>query len=333
MRTILAWLLMFVAPLAATAQVTSSGDAPPIEVSHCLVGAHQDIGMRGPLINAGLLVTFKSHASQTFKRLVWRARYGNGWIDFNDKGTFSPEAEITNGLWIRNRAFAGPPLPFEEYENGDVASECTLVLAESKDGTVWTKRAPTDPAFYIPTPFQGENIASKPAFHRTINWQDGTQPGFQGLQPLDYPPIQVESCAVGARYNIPSGEHNLNALLIVRFRVTGPEKYGRIIWRARFGNGWVDFDDRGEFSPNISIENALYIRGPLSGLRPYLNNGSPADCAVMYAETKDLKKWNRIPPNTDLTYLPDPLGDEDSKFDSPFDPFAAWQDGEFRGTP
>lgn len=162
-------------------QPIQAADVPPIQINSCLVGAYKNLVLdSNGLINAALIVKFKSSATQVFKRVVWRARYGNGWIDFNDVGTFSPGTDIENDLWIENSGGrSAQRYPFTEFQNYGAAADCAVELTESADGTVWSRLASGEAPFLIPVPLGG--LSDSPSARVLFEgfgrqWSDGTMP-------------------------------------------------------------------------------------------------------------------------------------------------------------
>jgi len=320
--SLLALTTLLLATIAAPpAQSIQLGTPPPIDVSSCLVGTHQNLVHRTGLINAALLVRFQSNARQSYKLIVWRVRYGNGWIDFNDMGTFSPGVKILNAVYLLNSAFPSP-LPLTDYQNSGDPTDCQVVYARTADGAVWSRLAPNDGQVSIPNPLLHQLDLPTPAGRGTsftslgLSWLDGTMPDLP-LQPSDAPPIHISSCLVGSRKNLvlPSGGL-INAALLVDFTSNAPQAYTRIVWRARYGHGWIDFNDVGTFSPGTDILNALWIRNAGSVLDPmfpfvnYQNDGDVDDCIVVFAETADGTIWSRMAPNDGPFFITYPVGDE-----------------------
>ncbi|MHB8146416.1 MAG: hypothetical protein ACYDGM_04015 [Vulcanimicrobiaceae bacterium] len=319
---LLAFVTFLFATIAATpAQPIQPGDIPPIRVSSCLVGTHQNLVHRTGLINAALLVNFQISGRQTYKRIVWRVRYGNGWIDFNDNGTFSPGVHILNAMYLLNSAFPSP-LPFTDYQNTGDPTDCQIVLTEADDGTMWKRLAPNEGQVSIPNPLLHQEDLPTPAGRRItfeslgLSWLDGTMPGLP-VQPPDAPPIHIHSCLVGSRKDLVLKSGGLiNAAMLVDFTSNAPKTYTRIVWRARYGHGWIDFNDVGTFSPGTDILNALWIRNsgtifnPMFPFVKYQNGGEAEDCVVVFAETADGTIWSRLAPNEMPFFITYPVGDE-----------------------
>lgn len=321
------FLLLAVTPAPA---VQTSGDAPSLAVTTCLIGSHPNLVQDAHgLINAGLLVSFKNDGSQIYKRIVWRARYGNGWIDFNDVGTFSPGIPILNGLYVPNSTLAGP-MPFSEYQNSGEAGDCEAVLTESSDGTVWAAKDFSDQPYSIPEPLMNqENVPTIPGSHiffdmLGLRWQDGSMPPapsqpWQAATTADAPPVKISSCLVGSHKDLGGNNGGLiNAALLVTFTSSAPQTYKRIVWRARYGNGWIDFNDAGTFSPGVQIVNTLEIEN--SGTRnapefqftEYQNKGEATDCSIVLAQAADGTVWSQLSPSDPPYVMPYPFAGENA---------------------
>jgi hypothetical protein len=111
----------------------------PIEVTHCVL-LIQD----APTLN----ITFRNTGTAALDRLVIRAAYGTGSIDFVDRGTFAAGAVVKHVLKGPRR----DELRHQLYATLDDPTGCTVVSARDADGTAWENPAVAATSAPLPTP-------------------------------------------------------------------------------------------------------------------------------------------------------------------------------------
>lgn len=273
--------------------IAQSNDPPPIRVSECVVAAHQNLGFpSGGLINAGLVVKFQVGGPQSYKRIVWRARYGSGWIDFNDVGRFDPKVEILNALTIPNGPkgfFGGPRLPFAEYQNAGEPSDCRVVYAESPDGTVWNDLASDAKPFAIPTTPPARHGDTIPATYAP------------GGSPIGVLSCQVQYAFLGWR----------SLLVTVRYKNLDTKPIAQVVFRVPYGPATFDIVDKSDSLPGVLRSQTLHKRidTPNDG---YTSLDEASNCTVASALYSDGTSWQN--PNLSASVLPLPTPPPDIDF-------------------
>ena len=117
-----------------TARPTDRGLLEPVQVTHCVVRTEP---------KPGLEITFKHVSELVADRIVFRAAYGLGGIDFEDAGTFEPGSSVHHRL---KGAKIDVPRQLYYYSLDD-AADCTVVSVHAKDGSLWRNpRVETSPA-------------------------------------------------------------------------------------------------------------------------------------------------------------------------------------------
>jgi hypothetical protein len=203
------------AALVAFASVVSTPcaqpAAPPIGIDACLLFTD---------LNAQLGLLYTNESRETLKSITFRARYGSGWLDFVDKGTFAPGAPIQHLLRIPNDDGSLKPQP---SLNLGQPQDCRVVHTESISGSSWT-----DPAFgadyNLPTPHPDNDV------------------------PATNAPLVVVGCTVMAR-----GRY---ARVKVRYQTQGRPTV-ETVFRARYASGAFDIDDESGAAANTFVARTL----------------------------------------------------------------------------
>lgn len=295
--------LLTVSALTATLCAVAAGVpsaaqsvAPPaIRVSECVVAAHENLGFpSGGLINAGLVVKFQVGGPQSYKRIVWRARYGSGWIDFNDAGRFDPKVDILNALYIQNFSkgfFGGPRLPFADYQNAGDPSDCSVVYAESPDGTVWSQLAPDAKPFAIPT--------TPPA----RGGQTTPETFIPGGSPIGVLSCQVQYTFLGWR----------SVSVTVRYKNLDTKPISQVAFRVPYGSAFFNIVDKSDSAPGVLRSQTLRkrINIPNDG---YTSLDEASNCTVVSAVYADGTSWQS--PNVLVSEEPLPTPPPDLDFDA-----------------
>lgn len=239
---------------------------------------------------AGLAVRFTNSSQQPYRDIVWRARYGEGYIDFIDNGLFSPGVSIDNFLVFKasNERFSvgnlllgltlamsgnnNGPNPwiantdFVDYAGTEDPENCTIVSAIDGDGVKWTNpdaplphvRIPLDAAYGLPS------VKATPP------------PQFGGG-------IEVTSCAYWL--------HGRGTMDVV-FHNAGTQAVRRVVFRGLYRNSGIDFADDGVFSPNVKVEHSLKAPVPPQFRDAlYLSFDEPALCPVVSVQYADGTSW------------------------------------------
>jgi hypothetical protein len=79
---LIAGVLLF--SLCCLSGLRAQTSAPPMHVISCVVASGQN--------RAEMEVAFRNDSSEELTSIVWRARYGSGWIDFIDREALFPAA-------------------------------------------------------------------------------------------------------------------------------------------------------------------------------------------------------------------------------------------------
>ena len=263
--------------IAAAPQATITA-APSFMVATCLVESQQDLAVTTRLVNAGLTVRFVNNDPVSYRRIVWRARYGSGWIDFNDTGRFDPRVSIANYLYIANsptKLFGGPRYPFAPYQNLADPSDCTAVLTETADGVIWQDASFTAAPMSIPTtpPAKGTTL---PATY---------VPGQT--------PVGVLSCAMGySTFGMYTSE------LQVRYQNLGIKPLTQVTFRVPYSTGAFDYIDKTDIQPGRLISHLLRRHLPLP-MNGYQTLDEAANCTVVNATYGDGSIWK----NPDISQI------------------------------
>jgi hypothetical protein len=238
----------------------------------------------------GLAVRFTNTSENVYKTVVWRAAYGDGYVDFVDNGTFSPDVPVDNFVLYKAGKdhvsagnvladlialrFGNPSAPdpmvspnqFTTYAGSEDPENCTIVSAADANGNTWTNPNVTPPHARIPAAasYGLGAKALKPA-------------------PVATGGIEVSSCS----YRLWG-----RATMGVDFRNTGQQVVRQIVFRAPYRGGGVDFTDSGAFTPNVKIEHAIHANMPADAhATVYSSFDDPSACAVVSVTYADGTTW------------------------------------------
>ena len=257
------------APIAAAPQPAATA-TPSFMLATCLVESKQDLAVTTGLVNAGLTVRFVNNGLGSYRRIVWRARYGSGWIDFNDTGRFDPGVSIANYLYIANRPtklFGGPRYPFAPYQNLADPTDCTAVMTETTDGVIWQDASFTATPMSIPTtpPEKGTTVPAAYIAGQT--------------------PIGVLSCVMGySMFGMYTSE------LQVRYQNLDSKALTQVTFRVPYSTGAFDYIDKSDIKPGPLISHLLRRRLPLP-VNGYQTLNEAATCTVVNATYADGSTW------------------------------------------
>lgn len=249
-------------------------DEPGIHVVSCQVVS----GLLVPRANEiGLAVRFRNTGMNDLSTIVWRAKYGTGWIDFTGDGTYSPSTRIDNYLVYESGtahfnwgaaaiavaardpfAYKGPvtPVQFAPYASTSDPSNCQVVRTVTENGAVWNNPALDSDHVHLPSP--------PPARSRTG-------------------PVTFTHC----RLNTKGGPH----LEVTFYNDEMHKTAKRITIRAQIAGGAVDFSDAGTFSPSIPIEHNLRAAIP-APLPFYVTFDNPDLCRAEAVQYTDGSAWS-----------------------------------------
>jgi len=256
--------------LIAAAPTSMATAAPSFTITTCLVESKQNLEITTGLINAGLIVRFVNNGSASYKRIVWRARYGSGWIYFNDIGRFDRGVSIANYLYIANKPtklFGGPRYPFAPYQNLADPSDCTAVVTETTDGVTWQDPSFTATPMSIPTtpPSKGPTVPAAYVAGQT--------------------PVGVLSCAMGYAF---LGMYS--SVLQVRYRDLDTKPLAEVTFRVPYSTSAFDYADESDIEPGRLITHSLHRRLPLP-INGYQTLDEAASCIVVNATYADGSIW------------------------------------------
>ena len=209
------WLLPFAAVASVSSMAAAAGGT----------GAAPSITVLSCTVGAdaherpAMMVTFRNDGSDDLKQIVWHARFGPGWLTFPDQNDFPPGGQFTRTLSWKRGLTPG-------YYSSD-RSDCTVA-------------ATSTPEYFFPTPHPNDATPVPPSI---------------GNPSSD--PIGIVSCKVSVNQGRPRklGRKDGAALLDVRFRNLASKPIDRVVFRAHYLSGGVDFVDGGNFSPNTLIAN------------------------------------------------------------------------------
>ncbi|HVA28150.1 MAG TPA: hypothetical protein VNF68_08215 [Candidatus Baltobacteraceae bacterium] len=296
--------LALVALLASAARAADPTPAPPdIHIYSCKV-------MSGPTLvpqanEVGLAVRFQNDSTQEYKSILWRAKYGSGYVDFLDDGQFSPQIRIDNFLLFDiGKAHAnilgvlfmprGSSVPIDsqvhlaEYASMSDPENCSIVQATTDDDVTW--KNPDAPAahYLFPSP--------APSTEATLAPGEDVAKG----------PIDIAHCHLLFPYV------RNTAQLDVGFRSVAPGKTAdAVTFRVSYGSGTLDAIDRGAFEDGTYVRHKLKIALPDElGGRSYFSLDDPANCAAVSVHYADGTQWNNPAAPSPLpvpTKVPDAL--------------------------
>ncbi|HVA28228.1 MAG TPA: hypothetical protein VNF68_08615 [Candidatus Baltobacteraceae bacterium] len=275
----LAFLLVGVVALSSLCigKIPAQNASPGLTILSCIAAA--DASER-----PGITVSFRNDSSVAYSSIVWRAAFGRGWLDFTDKGDFAPGVVATHTLiWPRG---------FYSGYYRDNPANCSVVA----DGT-----APT-PDFSFPTP-PPDNATPIPA-----TFDNST-----------HDPIGIISCSLSV---VAGRTHGLGrkaglGWLRVRFRNLSTQTIDRVVLRAAYLSGGIDFTDGGSFAPNVLIKSDYqYVFGQRAAGRLYedlpvatpvdyfSSDEDPSNCVTVSARYHDGTTWQN--PDVGATQPPLP---------------------------
>lgn len=209
---------------------------PAIRVYSCKVASDS--------YNALLTVRFRNDSSTTFASILWRAKFGSGYLDFPDHGKFSPGATIVRQIPLFWWRFGSNPIKATgSYLGLPFPENCTIIESKAEDGSEWG------------TPSNPSDSDSVP----TIAPDDATPVPASLDNPLR-DPIGIIGCqysiAVSMGAYAPYGKLRGRAGLYVRFRNLAQTPITRVVFRVPYASGGIDFDDGGVFAPGVLIKSA-----------------------------------------------------------------------------
>ncbi len=296
------WLVPVVAFVVALAPLDGlrAAPAPPhIRVFSCQVMS----GFMPRKDDVGLAVRFRSDGTDTLSSIVWRAKYGNGTVDFVDDGTFSRDLRIDNfvlaeqgsshfnwaGLALDALLLGARSVPtgslmttnlvLPPYVSTADPENCSILRATLDSGETWvnSELVQQSPFLTSPTP---------PPVSKTT-------PGEAQNEALE--PMQFSHCTLMLQ---------LKPQVEVAFSNVSTRVADRVVVRARYGKSGIDFVDEGTFAPGAVIKHTL--KKPLSeDLRDqmYFSLDDPRDCAVVTAHFADGSAWQ----NPSIDAVPGPV--------------------------
>lgn len=226
-------LFAFLATLAFTAPpVRAQIFAPAIHVFSCQVSSDTH--------NALLTVRFRNDSSATLASILWRAKYGSGYIDFPDRGKFSPGATVKRQIPLFWRFLASDPLK-HGYQGFPFPENCSIIETKTEDGAEWG------------TPSTASDSVSIP----TVAPDDATPIPATLDNPLRNP-VGIISCQYAAgdwAGYLQTGKLRGHAMLYVRFRNLASTSITRVVFRVPYASSGIDFVDGGTFSPGVLVKS------------------------------------------------------------------------------
>jgi hypothetical protein len=287
--------------------VHAAAAAPDVHVSSCTVlsGASLIVPRSDDI---GVAVRFTYHGGQPLSQIVWRVKYGSTSIDVFDDGTFSSDVRIdafalaAQGSTHVNMATAAfnvaliatghLPTPVNAtsstitlplYISLPNPENCAIVRATYADGSVWVNPQLDQQQLMLlaPTP---EPRAPNVRLMR----MDG--------------PVEVTRCGIDVEGAFPT--------LNVTFRPTPDAPADRIVFRAAYGTGALDFTDVNDFEPNDYTTHRLRgARVDPRIVQPYLSLDDPRDCTVVSVHYADGTAWQNPNVSAAPGALPTPVPD------------------------
>lgn len=221
MRRTMVILAGFLTSLSICAAVNAASGAPPVTILSCQIGANTDE-------RPAMTVEFRNESAQQLTRIVWRARVAEGWLDFPDDAGAAPGVTVRRTLSWKVGLLPG-------YYSGNV-DDCRAIAGQSVDGTHWGDLDAPDHFVETPRP-------------------DDATPVPASIDNATKDPIGIVSCIAfferGRTHGI--GRKNGAAILGVRFLNLSSVTIDRVVFRASYLDGGVDFVDAGRFSPHALI--------------------------------------------------------------------------------
>jgi hypothetical protein len=270
---LIAGVLLFLSLSLGDLQAQTS--APTIQVLSCVVASDQH--------RAEMEIAFRNDSSEELTSIVWRARYGSGWIDFTDRGGALPGSVVKHRL--RDEARVSRAAIDESYYSSG-RENCSAVESRAKSGATWRDASAPSEAARIPAR-EADDAAPIPA---TID------------NPLR-DPIGIIGCklivAAGRPHGI--GRKTGAGVLWIRFRNLSAKPIDRLVIRAAYESGAVDFIFGGTFAPNVLVSSDQYVFGKkmnrlmrdLSVATPtdYTSLDEPGNCTIVGARYGDGTLW------------------------------------------
>ncbi len=286
--TVLA-LFAFLASIAraqGTPPADPSAVAPNIHITSCKV-------LSGPTLipqanEIGLAVRFKNETQDTFSKILWRAKYGDGYVDFYDAGTFSPNVRIDNfilfdlgkahvnilGALLAPRGASTPidsQFHFPEYASLPYPQNCTIVKTETTDGKIWKNASLPQAHYLLPSPFPSAAATLAPG---------ETQP--KG-------PVDVAHCHVLFPWTRDTAQFDIG------FRSIAPGKMASsVTFDVLDGAGILQVTDAGEFQDGMYVRHGK-LKAPIpEGLQgiSYFSFDDPSKCVPVRVSYTDGTTWN-----------------------------------------
>lgn len=283
-----------IAAVIAAAALSAVPPAPaadlsvaPLSITSCQVMSGSIVPQRNEV---GLAIRFTNTSADPLTSIVVRAKYGAGWIDFEDDGSFAPHVRIDNFLayeagtskinWVAAAAAVlarAPLIPgritslhFDDYIGLADPQNCTVMRTVSERGGVYTNSHWPKPHALLPTPGPDPRSTEFPAVPRPVRL-----------------PVDFAHCRL-----ILQGVMLTNPSLTVAFRNNERREAKRIVFRASYGTGAIDFTDAGAFAPGIIVRHQLKTRGDASTeTRTFTSFDDPAVCDVVRVEYADGAVW------------------------------------------
>lgn len=292
---------------AAPATVSRAAPAAPaIHVFSCQV-------MSGILLprkdDVGLLVRFRNDSPSALTSIVWRGKYGKGFVDFVDDGTFARDLRIDNFVLAEQGS--------THFNWGGFAFDAVAVAAHTLPSSgLMTTNIVLPPFVSLPNP---ENCSViRATFDTGETWVNPD--AAQQLALLTAPtPIPVPSAtASGAQAELPEpiafSRCTLwvtpRPLVEVTFRNVWTRPADRIVVRAPFGTSAIDFVDQGTFAPDTVVKHMLKkpVQDELRD-QSYISLDDPRDCAIVSAHFADGSTWQNPAIGATPAPLPTPVAD------------------------
>ncbi len=268
-------LFAFLAAFAfAAPSLRAQTAAPPIHVYWCQLATAGG--------GATLNVNFRIDGSDALSSITWRVKYGSGWIDLIDTGTFAP------GVLIRKDVhnFASSVALTQPYVGMPYPENCAVIATASSSGQTWNDPTVT-PNASIPIPLADDATSLPPSLDNQL-----------------HDPVGVIGCAYGLAPGHASGflPQKGRSYLFVRFRNLAATPLNQVVFRVPYGSGGFDFIEGGTFSPGVLISSAIYVAGqkttklfridiPVQAIYAYLSLDEARNCTTVSARYADGTQW------------------------------------------
>lgn len=271
--------------------------APPIHVFFCKVTTGEpNLGDRM------LRLQFRNDSRTTLASIVWRAKYGSGWIDFPDRGKFSPGIVINRQVFLTEprRPFDFSTGAFKQKYIGSPSPEnCSLIEATGEDGTGWGVK-----------PEQSASIPPWPS--------DSASPMPASIDNPLHDPVGIIGCqyTVGVKpvEYITYMKLRGQASLYVRFRNLAQMAITQVVFRVPYGAGGIDFVEVGTFAPGVLVKSDRFDGLPRPKLHrddlpitlpwPVTSLDEADNCTTVNVQFADGTTWQN--PTIGLTPAPLP---------------------------